>query len=83
MADFIDRKKESVVSGLRRRQAYSDKRVITNVHYTEVKPHDKPDHGKVTQEKLDEILDKISASGYDSLTDDEKKILFNASKKLN
>ena len=33
------------------------------------------------QEKLDEILDKIKQSGYDSLTDHEKEFLFNASKK--
>jgi membrane associated rhomboid family serine protease len=33
------------------------------------------------QERLDEILDKISRSGYDSLTDEEKKFLFDYSKK--
>ncbi|MEO0332737.1 MAG: DUF6576 domain-containing protein, partial [Bacteroidota bacterium] len=32
------------------------------------------------QEEIDAILDKISASGYDSLTRDEKKKLFDASK---
>ncbi|MBS4027767.1 MAG: rhomboid family intramembrane serine protease [Ignavibacteriales bacterium] len=37
----------------------------------------------VDQERIDEILDKISKSGYEKLTDDEKKILFEASKKLN
>jgi membrane associated rhomboid family serine protease len=35
------------------------------------------------QMKIDEILDKISRGGYQSLTEDEKKILFEASKKLN
>lgn len=35
------------------------------------------------QKRIDDILDKISRSGYQSLTDDEKKILFEASKKLN
>ncbi|HEY6952681.1 MAG TPA: rhomboid family intramembrane serine protease [Bacteroidota bacterium] len=35
------------------------------------------------QKHIDEILDKISQSGYQSLTEDEKKILFEASKKLN
>ncbi len=40
--------------------------------------------GKVaTQKQIDEILDKISRGGYQSLTDEEKKILFEASKKLN
>jgi hypothetical protein len=35
------------------------------------------------QKRIDEILDKISQSGYQSLTEEEKKILFEASKKLN
>ncbi|MBK7870900.1 MAG: rhomboid family intramembrane serine protease [Saprospiraceae bacterium] len=33
------------------------------------------------QEQLDAILDKIKQNGYDSLTEEEKKFLFNASKK--
>lgn len=33
------------------------------------------------QQKIDAILDKISKSGYDSLTKEEKAILFDASKK--
>ena len=33
------------------------------------------------QEIIDSILDKISASGYDSLTEEEKEILYQASKK--
>lgn len=36
---------------------------------------------KTEQEEIDAILDKISQSGYDSLTKDEKQKLFNASKK--
>jgi membrane associated rhomboid family serine protease len=36
-----------------------------------------------TQEQIDAILDKISAGGYQSLTEEEKRILFEASKKLN
>jgi len=35
---------------------------------------------KVTQEEIDRILDKISQSGYQNLTEDEKRILFEASK---
>ncbi len=34
------------------------------------------------QRKIDEILDKISRGGYQSLTEEEKKVLFDASKKL-
>ncbi|WP_421873645.1 rhomboid family intramembrane serine protease [Marinoscillum sp.] len=36
---------------------------------------------KTEQEEIDAILDKISHSGYDSLTKEEKQKLFNASKK--
>jgi membrane associated rhomboid family serine protease len=35
------------------------------------------------QKRIDDILDKISRSGYQSLSEEEKKILFDASKKLN
>ena len=37
--------------------------------------------GLSEQEQIDAILDKISASGYESLTKEEKQKLFNASKK--
>ena len=33
-----------------------------------------------TQQQIDDILDKISKSGYDSLSVDEKEFLFNAGK---
>jgi membrane associated rhomboid family serine protease len=46
---------------------------------TESKKDDRSD----LQKHIDEILDKISQSGYQSLTEEEKKILFEASKKLN
>jgi membrane associated rhomboid family serine protease len=38
---------------------------------------------EVDQERIDEILDKISNHGYEKLTEEEKRILFDASKKLN
>lgn len=37
--------------------------------------------GHADQDEIDAILDKISQSGYDSLTKEEKQKLFNASKK--
>ncbi len=43
----------------------------------------KTDDRSDLQKRIDEILDKISQSGYQSLTEEEKKILFEASKKLN
>ena len=36
---------------------------------------------ETTQDEVDKILDKISESGYYSLTSKEKERLFNASKK--
>jgi len=38
---------------------------------------------EITQEEIDKILDKISKSGYQNLTEREKKTLFEASKKMN
>jgi len=35
---------------------------------------------KTIQEKVDEILDKISRSGYDSLTKEEKDVLHKSSR---
>ncbi len=37
---------------------------------------------QINQEDIDKILDKISQSGYQNLTEKEKKILFEASKKM-
>jgi membrane associated rhomboid family serine protease len=37
--------------------------------------------GETSQDEIDAILDKISQSGYESLSKDEKQKLFNASKK--
>jgi membrane associated rhomboid family serine protease len=37
---------------------------------------------EITQAKIDEILDKISETGYQNLTDREKAILFELSKKI-
>ncbi len=50
-------------------------------------PQEKPngftvDNEEIKQSVIDEILDKISRSGYESLTDREKRILFELSQKL-
>ncbi len=37
---------------------------------------------EITQSEIDEILEKISKSGYQNLSDREKKILFEASKRM-
>lgn len=83
MGDFFTRQKDRLVDSLRPKEKYADKKIVTDAQFTEVKSDRKHENNSVSQDRLDEILDKISASGYDSLTEDEKKVLFNASKKLN
>ncbi|MFY9311308.1 MAG: rhomboid family intramembrane serine protease [Bacteroidia bacterium] len=53
-----------------------------NVAYKRAVSDDEYNYSKkVTQEQIDRILDKISKSGYESLTKTEKDILFKASNK--
>jgi membrane associated rhomboid family serine protease len=53
---------------------------IDDANYYDInKGHD----NEITQAEIDKILDKISQSGYQNLTEREKKILFEASKKMN
>ena len=47
-----------------------------------VQKKSKPTSSKNRQEKVDEILDKIKLSGYESLTKEEKDYLFDASKHI-
>jgi membrane associated rhomboid family serine protease len=56
-----------------------DPRRAVDAKYSDIPDPD----DQVDQEKIDEILDKISQHGYKSLTENEKKTLFDASKKLN
>jgi membrane associated rhomboid family serine protease len=46
------------------------------------RPQARPPEEEITQELVDRILDKISAGGYQSLTDEEKRILNEASRKI-
>ncbi|HTK82951.1 MAG TPA: rhomboid family intramembrane serine protease [Bacteroidota bacterium] len=52
---------------------------VSDAKYYDVREED----DRVSQQQIDEILDKISQYGYQSLSEKEKKILFEASKKLN
>lgn len=56
------------------------KKVHVNPKKTSVKSQSKIVVKDKTQQQIDEILDKISQSGYDSLTTDEKEFLFKAGK---
>ena len=55
------------------------KRIKTELFYkASTKPYKKTSN--ITQQKIDDILDKINQKGYNSLTDDEKEMLKRASK---
>jgi membrane associated rhomboid family serine protease len=55
------------------------KRIKTELFYTSnTKPYNKT--SGISQQKIDDLLDKINQKGYNSLTDDEKEILKRASK---
>jgi len=54
---------------------------IEDANYYDI--NQKKENEEITQAEIDKILDKISQSGYQNLTEREKKILFEASKKIN
>ena len=59
------------------------KSTFSNVHYND-RPVSDEEYNKIkadNQKKIDAILDKISKSGYEKLTKEEKEMLFNMSKK--
>jgi len=69
---FVD----GLVNLFRGRKSAPFKKVHKNESYAKPKPAAKDK----TQQQIDEILDKISKSGYDSLTKEEKEFLFKAGK---
>ena len=74
LSNFIEKKVDSI-KGLFKTK---DKDYI---RYKKVKTIPKKRPSDASQQDIDIILDKIAASGYESLTDREKELLFNASKK--
>ena len=63
----------------RLKQLFQRKSKIKVVHKRSVSDEEYNLKRKIRQEEIDEILDKISSSGYESLTKKEKEILFKAS----
>lgn len=62
-----------------------DRNNEVNTSYEEVKKDDKKrreEEQQRIQARIDEILDKLGKGGYNSLTDEEKRVLFEESKKL-
>jgi len=55
---------------------------IQDAKFYEIKDDKEEKDEHVSQEEIDKILDKISQSGYQNLSQREKKILFEASKKM-
>lgn len=72
-------------SAMDKRKAYTPERYreVKDAEFYDIKEPREKTKEEIDQEKIDAILDKISVSGYQSLTDEEKRILFEASKKLN
>ncbi|MGA9408432.1 MAG: rhomboid family intramembrane serine protease [Bacteroidota bacterium] len=56
---------------------------VTEAQVYDIKENQRKEEAQVIQQRIDDILDKISKAGYQSLSDEEKKMLFEASKKLN
>ena len=56
------------------------KKNVENAKFHEIHDDKKPEVN-TDQNRIDEILDKISKSGYQNLNDEEKRILFEASRK--
>ncbi len=67
---------DSIVNLFKAKKNTPFKKVHKNTTNTKPKPSPKDK----SQQQIDEILDKISKSGYDSLTKDEKEFLFKAGK---
>ncbi|QBZ98167.1 rhomboid family intramembrane serine protease [Flavobacterium sangjuense] len=71
---------DSVLNLFSKKQSTPFKKVHVNPKKPAVKRESKIVVKDKTQQQLDEILDKISQSGYDSLTAEEKEFLFKAGK---
>jgi membrane associated rhomboid family serine protease len=82
----IGRSSNIFTSTFTRRSSPSQGGEYTNVsdaHIYDIREHQRSSEEMELQKRIDEILDKISKDGYQSLTPEEKKLLFEASKKLN
>jgi hypothetical protein len=58
---------------------------VRDARFYDIRTGRKADDGekKISQEVIDSILDKIGTGGYQSLTEEEKRILNEASKRMN
>lgn len=65
-------------SGAYRRPYFENDTEVKEAKFYDI---NSPTKDQVTQDDIDRILDKISKSGYQNLTSEEKRILFEASKR--
>ena len=77
---FFEQGDESSSKGSFRKPFRSESGRVKDAKFYDIDGEDKG-HDTVSQEEIDRILDKISQSGYQNLSDEEKRILFEASKK--
>ncbi len=71
---------DTFANGFSKKKATPFKKVHRNYHPNPPKTVSKIVTKDKTQQQIDEILDKISQSGYDSLTKEEKEFLFKTGK---
>ncbi len=72
----------SLISWMEQLMSRKEKKPLKTVYKsTKKKTYQTPETKSEVQSKIDSILDKISKSGYDTLTKEEKDYLFNAGKK--
>ncbi len=77
---LFEQKGENSFKGSFRKPFRSDSGDVKDAKFYDI-DGEKRGQDTVPQEEIDRILDKISQSGYQNLTDEEKRILFEASKK--
>ena len=73
----ISKLQDSLVNSSKPKKKTPFKKVHKNQYSQKAQSSFKKD---INQKKIDDILDKISQSGYDSLTKEEKEFLFKAGK---
>jgi hypothetical protein len=83
---FFSQKRKDNYTGFTPFDRGKNKDNIKDTEYTDIKTTDYKEEAnrkeKDLQEKIDTILDKIAKNGYQSLTDEEKRTLFEEGKKL-
>lgn len=78
---WINRLLDGLLSLFSRRERKKKRKPTMKVHYNREKDYEYNANKKKQSEEVDRILDKLKKSGYESLSTEEKKSLFDASKK--